>query len=238
LSPSVLSVRPEYLEVSPQSSFHRSFVTFASAAGVALLSAAARACPNCPVANEVWRQVATQSPGATLGMLTLAFGIVGALIAVAARLVPRFGRLLAAAMLLGAGMGAFIDGILLHQVLQWHAMLSSPLPPSDLVSSKVNMFWDGIFHLYAWCVTLIGVVLLVREVPAAPKSFRRGGVLGGALTGWGSFNLIEGALNHHAFAIHHVHPGMNELAWDLAFLLLGAALFIFGALLWFRQRAE
>lgn len=34
-----------------------------------------------------------------------------------------------------AGLGGFLDGTLLHQVLQWHAMLSKVVPVLDLVTS-------------------------------------------------------------------------------------------------------
>ena len=39
------------------------------------------------------------------------------------------GPLIAAGLLLGTGLGGFVDGILLHQILQWHNMLSSVRPP-------------------------------------------------------------------------------------------------------------
>src|SRR4051794_36552886 len=44
------------------------------------------------------------------------------------------GILISAGMLLGSGLGGFVDGILLHQILQWHNMLSSKVAPSDLVA--------------------------------------------------------------------------------------------------------
>jgi uncharacterized membrane protein len=69
--------------------------------------------------------------------------------------------LIAAGVLIGAGLGGFIDGIMLHQILQWHNMLSSQIPPNDLVSVKVNMVWDGYFHLAVWILTLIGLGVLM-----------------------------------------------------------------------------
>ena len=44
------------------------------------------------------------------------------------------------------------------------------------------------------------------------------------LAGWGTFNLVEGIIDHHILGIHHVKAGANETALDLAFLALGAAL--------------
>ncbi|ATB45359.1 DUF2243 domain-containing protein [Corallococcus macrosporus] len=72
------------------------------------------------------------------------------------------GPLVLAGLLLGVGLGGFVDGILLHQILQWHHMLSTPLPPDDVVNIKVNMFWDGLFHAFTWLVTLAGVWALWR----------------------------------------------------------------------------
>jgi len=34
-------------------------------------------------------------------------------------------RLVASGIYLGAGLGGFVDGIVLHQILQWHHMLTS-----------------------------------------------------------------------------------------------------------------
>jgi uncharacterized membrane protein len=134
------------------------------------------------------------------------------------------GAILSAGVLLGAGLGGFADGILLHQILQWHNMLSSRLPPTDLVGMKINMFWDGLFHAFTWLATVIGLGLLWRagrrpEVPWSTRTF-----VGSLAIGWGAFNLVEGLIDHHLLGIHHVHPGVNQLAWDLGFLMLGALL--------------
>jgi len=131
-------------------------------------------------------------------------------------------------LLLGAGLGAFLDGIALHQVLQWHAMLSSTLAPLDLVSSKVNMFWDGVFHLYSWVATVVAIAIVVQEIPKAAPEVRRKALCGGALAGWGFFNLVEGLIDHQIFGLHHVHPGPDELAWDVAFLVSGLVLIVLG----------
>jgi uncharacterized membrane protein len=43
--------------------------------------------------------------------------------------------------------------------------------------------------------------------------------------GWGLFNLIEGALNHHVLQVHRVNPDAgNPLVWDIGFLVLGVLL--------------
>jgi uncharacterized membrane protein len=43
-------------------------------------------------------------------------------------------------------MGGFFDGIVLHQLLQWHHVVSRVYPPVDPESLRQNAFWDGIFH--------------------------------------------------------------------------------------------
>ena len=52
-----------------------------------------------------------------------------------------------AGILFGLGLGGFFDGIVLHQILQWHHMLTSAGVPADTVAGlKLNTFWDGLFH--------------------------------------------------------------------------------------------
>jgi uncharacterized membrane protein len=141
------------------------------------------------------------------------------------------GAIIAPGILLGSGLGGFIDGILLHQILQWHNMLSSVVPPVDLLSSKYNMLWDGLFHLGTWLLTLGGVALLWQagrrsDVPWSTRTF-----LGSLAIGWGTFNLVEGLIDHQILGLHHVHPGENQLSWDLGFLLLGASLVLAGTVL-------
>jgi uncharacterized membrane protein len=138
------------------------------------------------------------------------------------------GPLVSSATLLGIGLGGFLDGIVLHQILQWHHMLSARLPPVDLVNVKVNMFWDGLFHAFTWGATFVGLLLLWRTggLVEVPRSSR---VFGGSLAlGWGIFNLVEGIVDHQLLGIHHVHPGAGQLAWDIGFLLSGAALILGG----------
>ena len=134
------------------------------------------------------------------------------------------GAIISAGVLLGAGLGGFFDGILLHQILQWHNMLSSRLPPTELVSMKVNMFWDGLFHAFTWLVTVLGLALLWRagQRPDVPWSTRT--LVGSLAIGWGAFNFVEGLIDHQILGIHHVHPGAGQFAWDMGFLASGLVL--------------
>lgn len=141
---------------------------------------------------------------------------------------PHHGAVIAAGALLGLGLGGFLDGIVLHQILQWHNMLSSVVVPTDLVAMKYNMVWDGLFHAFTWIMTAVGLALLwwAGQRPNVPWSTRT--FVGSLALGWGLFNLVEGLIDHHVLGIHHVHPGANQLAWDLGFLMFGAALVIGG----------
>jgi uncharacterized membrane protein len=42
-------------------------------------------------------------------------------------------------IVLGLGLGGFIDGIALHQIAQWHNMGSAKLPPITMEAMQQNM---------------------------------------------------------------------------------------------------
>ena len=139
--------------------------------------------------------------------------------------------LLVAGVVLGVGLGGFVDGIVLHQILQWHHMVTEPFPPDSVRNLQLNTVGDGLFHAFAWCMTAIGLALLWRASMRADV-LRSGRVLVGALAiGWGLFNLVEGIVDHHLLGIHHVRSGPDQLAWDLAFLAFGAVLVAGGIVL-------
>jgi uncharacterized membrane protein len=138
----------------------------------------------------------------------------------------RPGWFMPAAILLGVGLGGFFDGIVLHQILQWHHMVSTPVPPDTLANLELNTVGDGLFHALTWIVTVVGVLLLL--VAERPARHARRRFVGGLLIGWGGFNLVEGLVDHHLLNLHHVRPGPDELAWDLAFLAWGAVMLVAG----------
>lgn len=127
-----------------------------------------------------------------------------------------------AGITIGIGMGGFVDGILLHQILEWHNMGSSVVPPTTMDGMRQNMIWDGEFHAAVWVITLIGIYLLLADA-------RRGAVLpstraftGQLLRGWGIFNVVEGIIDHHMLQLHHVRdlPVYVPL-YDWLFLAIG-----------------
>lgn len=144
-------------------------------------------------------------------------------------------------IVLGVGLGGFADGILLHQLLQWHHMLTSTdqdrigvkyYDPGTVPGLRMNTVWDGIFHTVCWLAVLTGLAVLYSRVTHDRRRVWTSRVLWGwMLTGWGLFNLVEGVLDHHVLGVHHVYAGDGQLWWDLAFLLLGALLIAGGWLL-------
>jgi uncharacterized membrane protein len=90
-------------------------------------------------------------------------------------------------LILGVGIGGFIDGIIFHQILQWHEMVSNKISTSTVVGKSVNMFWDGIFHIATLAIVVGGIVALwkVGKRTGVSKDGRL--LLGGILV---SFLLI------------------------------------------------
>ncbi|MGW7283646.1 DUF2243 domain-containing protein [Streptomyces sp. NPDC054844] len=142
-------------------------------------------------------------------------------------------------IVLGVGLGGFVDGILLHQLLQWHHMLTSTnddrigvkyYNPNTVSGLEMNTVWDGIFHTVCWIAVLLGLALLHSRVTHNRRAVWASRVLWGwILVGWGLFNLVEGVLDHHILGIHHVYAGPHQAWWDAGFLALGA-LFLAGGL--------
>jgi uncharacterized membrane protein len=140
---------------------------------------------------------------------------------------PQHRQFRMAGLILGIGLGGFVDGIVAHQLLGWHHLLSSWYPPHDAHTMRLNMVGDGLFHLFCLVVIAVGVVLLNRS--GGSHSTRR--LVGWILAGWGVFNLVEGVIDHLLLGVHHVRSGPHQLLYDLGFLMLGAILLACGSAL-------
>jgi uncharacterized membrane protein len=141
-------------------------------------------------------------------------------------------RFNAGGVLLGIGFGGFVDGIVLHQLLQWHHMLTSADHPATTVAGlETNTVGDGLFHLFTWTAAIVGVLIVTSAMRAGYRGSARE-QLGLFAVGWGAFNLVEGIVNHHVLTIHHVRDDVGApLGWDLGFLAFGAVLVITGLVL-------
>lgn len=139
---------------------------------------------------------------------------------------------IAPGFLTGAALAGFFDGIVLHQVLQWHHMICIEAHCVDKTVATLQRqnFTDGLFHAAMLLLLLAGLALLVREASRG-SAFPRRRFWGPALLGAGVFNVLEGVIDHYVLQIHHVRFGPNRPAWDLGFLVLSAVLTAAGVLL-------
>ena len=121
---------------------------------------------------------------------------------------------------------------MLHQLLQWHHMLTATdRYPSDTVAGlEANTLADGVFHAATWVLVVAVSALMLRAWQAdrlAPPWRVHVGLL---LAGWGTFNVVEGLVDHHVLRVHHVRDDVSStLPWDLGFLGLGVVLVLAGA---------
>jgi uncharacterized membrane protein len=141
-------------------------------------------------------------------------------------------RLLLACAIIGVGLSGFFDGILLHQVLQWHHLLSL-VPGEQLRDIGNQILADGMFHVLMYLVTAFGLYRLyqAREDLRVDGSARR--VLAGALLGFGIWNVIDVAGFHWLLGIHRIRVNVpNPMLYDLGWLgLFGLVPLIAGAAL-------
>ncbi len=146
---------------------------------------------------------------------------------------------IAAGLLFGLGLGGFFDGIVLHQILQWHHMAShvDRFPTTTVEGLRANTLADGLFHAATYVFVVAGLWCLWRFTMSDEYRWSTRAFIGLLLIGFGSFNLVEGTINHHILEIHRVREDSdNAAAWDLAFLAWGAAMLVGGW--WLAHQAE
>jgi uncharacterized membrane protein len=131
-----------------------------------------------------------------------------------------------AGILFGVGLGGFFDGIVLHQILQWHHMVTSAGYPADSVENlELNTFFDGLFHASTYACVVIGLVVLWRAARKTHLRWSTKVLISTLLMGFGVFNLLEGLVDHHLLGLHHVNETVPEnqwIYWDVGFLIWGA----------------
>ena len=133
-------------------------------------------------------------------------------------------------VLLGIGVGALVDGFVLHQLLQWHHLWSSRTAMHTVDGLERNTLADGIFHMAFLAVLLAGVVLVAGE--RAPLR----AALGLVLIGWGVFHVIDQFVFHMALGAHHIREdAASPEAYDWTFFGIGLALVAAG---WLLVRSE
>ena len=142
---------------------------------------------------------------------------------------PRFPY--AAGILFGLGLGGFFDGIVFHQLLQWHHMLSSWYPDTSIENLRLNTLWDGIFHSTTFVLVAVGFYRLWRTSHRSHLAWSSRMMAGTLLLGWGVFNIAEGLIDHELLGVHHVNetvPKSQWIYWDMAFLAWGLVMLLGG----------
>ncbi|ARP83651.1 hypothetical protein CAL12_24455 [Bordetella genomosp. 8] len=129
---------------------------------------------------------------------------------------------------LGFAMSGFFDGILLHQILQWHHLLSG-LQSARFADLRVQVLADGLFHAVMYLIALAGFYLLYRARAdlSLPRAGRR--LLANFWLGFGTWHVVDAVLSHWVTRIHRIrmdsaYPSAWDLAWLAAFGLLPLAL--------------
>ncbi|RWH96297.1 MAG: DUF2243 domain-containing protein [Mesorhizobium sp.] len=147
-----------------------------------------------------------------------------------------------AGILLGLGLGGFFDGIVLHQLLQWHHMATSAGYPAESVENlRFNTLLDGLFHAGTYVFVVLGLIVLWRTAHKSHLWWSGKMLLGTMLMGFGIFNLVEGVIDHQLLGIHHVNetvPQDQWIYWDIGFLIWGALMLIGGWALSRRGKRE
>jgi uncharacterized membrane protein len=140
--------------------------------------------------------------------------------------------LIAPTVVLGIGLSGFFDGILLHQVLQWHHLLSlvAGEPFRDI---GTQILADGLFHVLMYVVTGLGLWLLWRRRAALALPNGTRAVAGGGVLGFGLWNVIDVGFFHWVLGIHRIRvnvpdPMLYDLGW---FVVLGIVPLAIGGLL-------
>jgi uncharacterized membrane protein len=118
------------------------------------------------------------------------------------------------ALLTGFAFGGFFDGVLLHQILQWHHLLSLVLPPDAL---RAQILWDGLFHVAMIGVAIVGLTGLWRgreRLEGRPLAFW-------LLVGFALWQVVDVVFFHWILGIHRVRVDRPDpLAWDIGWVVV------------------
>jgi uncharacterized membrane protein len=141
-------------------------------------------------------------------------------------------KVLGPGLLLGVGLVAFWTA---SSCINCFVGITCSSPAN--VSLSVNLIADGVFHAGAWLAVLVGVLWLWRRSRRTAGNGQWTALVAAMVAGWGSFNVVEGLLDHYLLKLHHVRPGPNQATYDLAFLIFGVLLAV-GGFAWYRHATQ
>lgn len=129
-------------------------------------------------------------------------------------------RFLWAGYLIGFALGGFFDGILLHQILQWHHLLSG-VEAEVLRDLRVQVLADGLFHALMYLVAAAGLWMLYRSRREFTGVRADRNLLADLLIGFGAWHVLDAVLSHWLTGIHRIRMDvLDPMVWDLAWLVV------------------
>jgi len=115
---------------------------------------------------------------------------------------------------LGFALGGFFDGILLHQILQWHHLLSA-INGDDI---RFQVAADGYFHALMYVIAAVGLWMLWAS-RRNPVGLSGRLLFAGILIGFGVWHMVDAAFSHWLLGIHRIRMDSSRpLFWDLLWL--------------------
>lgn len=145
-------------------------------------------------------------------------------------------RLAWAAATIGFALGGFFDGILLHQVLQWHHLFSL-IPGEQWADIRNQILMDGWFHVLHYVIAAAGLWLLWTARTGFGEAGTDHQLLGAGLLGFSVWQFVDVVLFHWMLMIHRIRVGVpNPLAYDLGWLVAFGVTTLFAGLWLWRGR--
>ncbi len=131
-------------------------------------------------------------------------------------------------IILGVGVIGTLDGVVLHELLQWHKFYVH-------TTEFWRTFIDGMFHFVTAALLFWGALRLWADRDLLSRYGRMRLLWAGILFGMGGFNLYDGTIQHKLLQLHPVREGLDTgqlLPYDLTFNGIALLLLLAGGLLW------
>ena len=137
-------------------------------------------------------------------------------------------RMHVATFAVGFALSGFFDGVLLHQILQWHHLLSAL--DGDL---RFQIAADGWFHVLMYVVAVWGLWQLWSARSALVSGGSGKLVAAWSLIGFGCWHVVDAIGSHWLLGIHRIRMDSDiPLAWDIGWLtVFGIVPVVVGCLL-------
>jgi uncharacterized membrane protein len=129
-------------------------------------------------------------------------------------------------VLIGIGLGGFVDSIVLRQLLQWHDIASNWIAPLTVETLRANQFWDGIFQVLLWIIGSAGIFLLWQAARRKEHIQSLRALIGQFLFGWGLLNLLEALVSTQLLGLHNIRETSEPALYNWLFIALAGVVFL------------